>query len=183
LRFHDHDRSGTVAQSVDRGIADPNVLAIRIVFSYIIDRFCPKAAFKRQSAFTGLSGRLFATPLFGKGRLTTDLFLSTSFGCLSFGLFGCFLLFASSRACSRADNFFALGSFLAVLGFDFFDRSFFADLESLADDFFAERELVASLRLASFFLTSAFADAVGFFAVLFFLTGPKYCRSETRTPE
>jgi len=61
-----------------------------------------------------------------------------------------------------------LGSFLAVLELAFFDRSFFADLESFAADFFAERELVASLRLASFFLTSAFADAMGFFAVVFF---------------
>jgi hypothetical protein len=78
------------------------------------------------------------------------------------------LLFASNRACSRADNFLAFGSFLAVLEFDLVDRSFFADLESLADDFLAVRELLASLRLVSFFLTSAFADAVGFFAVVFF---------------
>ena len=78
------------------------------------------------------------------------------------------MLLASSRACSRADNFLAFGSFLAVLEFDFFDRSFLAVLDSLADDFLAERELLASLRLVSFFLTSAFADAVGFLAVVFF---------------
>jgi hypothetical protein len=90
LRFHNHDRAGTIAESIDRSIADPNVFAICIVSSYIIDGFSPKAAFKGKPAFTGLSGRLFAASLFSKRCLATDLFLSTAFGRLSFGLFRCF---------------------------------------------------------------------------------------------